>query len=170
MDNLKIRKAVADDVDALVQLNFAWYRPNLPDINNGFLSVTYDDSYFKNIIDKDDIVVFTAGDKLIGYALVNTAVKTRHVLSIQEEYFSYRPANIHSKVAFSYQILIDKDFQGTGFFYEAQKEYLKYFATKYDWLVSTINKENARSVNAHKKAGWTFIDTPKHYFIIEHKL
>jgi RimJ/RimL family protein N-acetyltransferase len=104
---------------------------------------------------------------LLGYVLVNTVTETDHIKKISEQYFKTKPDNSIKNIAFSYQILIDKELHGNGFFYEAQNIYVQFFKTKYDLLVSTINKENLRSVNAHKKAGWTFIDTTDNYYIIE---
>ena len=89
---------------------------------------------------------------------------------VKAEYFDERPQNLTKKIEFSYQILVDEIFQGTGFFYKAQTEYFDYFKKKYELFVSTVSKENIRSILAHKKVGWSFIDTPNPYFIIEQYL
>jgi RimJ/RimL family protein N-acetyltransferase len=165
-----IRKGRLTDLTELVELNHKWFKPNLADIENGFLSVTYDTTFFEEIIRNEDLMLFTRKGKILGYVLVNTVLMTPHIDSVRNEYYNNRPENKSKSIAFSYQIIVDKELQGTGFFIEAQKEYFNYFRTKYDLLVSTVSKENPRSVAAHKKAGWTFIDTPKYYFIIEQLL
>lgn len=165
-----IRTGRISDLTELVELNHKWYKPNLADINNGYLSVIYDMDFFEKIIRNKDLMVFTKEDKIAGYVLVNTVIATPHIDTVRKEYNESRPENNLKSVAFSYQILVDKELQGTGFFIEAQKEYFSYFKSKYEILVSTVNKENPRSIAAHKKAGWIFIDTPKHYFIIEQML
>lgn len=165
-----IRKGKKNDIDNLVALNKLWFRPNLETIDNGFLSITYDNAFFESIISNEDLLVFENENKLVGYVLVNTVIKTQHIDNIKKEYFELSPDAKQKKIAFSYQILVDKILQGTGFFYLAQQEYFGYYKTKYDFLISTVSKDNNRSINAHKKAGWTFFDTTKHYFIIEKNL
>ncbi len=165
-----IRKGLKTDTDNLVELNRLWFRPNLESNDNGFLSVTYDGTFFESIIDNDDLLVFERESKIVGYVLVNTTINTQHIENIKSEYFELKPEAKKDSIAFSYQILVDKILQGTGFFYSAQKEYFNYYKTKYDVLISTVNKENLRSIKAHEKAGWTFIDTKKYYFIIEKNL
>ena len=166
-NNVKVRQASSADILDLVTLNHNWFRENLDNLDHGFLSVTYDTIFFENIIRNNDIFVFHFDIKLLGYVLVNTVIETDHIKRIRQQYFKSRPQNSIKNIAFSYQILINKELHGNGFFYEAQNIYLQFFKTKYDVLVSTINKENLRSLNAHKKAGWTFIVTTNNYYIIE---
>jgi len=167
---VSIRQATFYDTDNLVRLNHIWYKPNLEDIENGFLSVTYGHDFFNSIIANGDLLVFIDRENIVGYVLVNTVQITDRIKNVRNEYFNERPENLTKKTAFSYQILIDKILQGTGYFYRAQTEYFDYFRKKYDILVSTVSKENSRSISAHKKAGWTFIDTTNNYFIIEQQL
>ena len=165
-----IRPATINDTDNLVQLNHIWYKPNLTDIENGFLSVIYEHEFFNSIITNGDLLVFIDSDNIVCYVLVNTVQITDRIKNVKNEYFNERPQNLTKNIAFSYQILIDKTLQGTGYFYQAQAEYFDYFRKKYDVLVSTVSKENSRSIAAHKKAGWTFIDTKNNYFLIEQQL
>jgi len=168
--NTIIRKGQKSDTDNLVALNRLWFKPNLENNDNGFLSVTYDNTFFESIIENDDLLVFEKESQIVGYVLVNTIINTQHIENIKLEYFELKPYAKKKEIAFSYQILVDKILQGTGFFYSAQKEYFNYYKTKYSVLISTVNKENLRSIKAHEKAGWTFIDTKKYYFIIEKSL
>ena len=165
-----VRTGTLKDLEQLVYLNKSYYKQNLENINNGFLSFSYNKVFFKNIIKNQDLIVFVTKNKLLGYVLVNSVIETVHITEIRNEYFLKCPQNSSRKIAFSYQILIDKQLQSTGFFYDAQLEYLKYFKKKYEILVSTVKKENHRSISAHVKADWIFIDTTHDYFIIERKL
>ena len=165
-----IRTGRISDLADLAELNHKWFKPNLADIDHGFLSVIYDTNFFEQIIRSEDLMVFVLDGRMVGYVLVNTVIGTPHIDTVRNEYYESRPENENKRIAFSYQILVDKELQGTGFFVNAQKEYFNYFKTKYELLVSTVSKENPRSIAAHQKAGWTFIDTPKHYFIIEQLL
>ncbi len=162
-----IRPATLEDTKELVALNNSWYRDNLNELENGFLSVTYGSDFFESIIKNEDILVFTFDGEIVGYILVNDIYISDRIKNIKAEYYEIRNENFTKKVAFGYQILIDRIVQGKGYFHEAQKEYLNYIKKKYEVLVSTVSKENIRSIAAHKKAGWNFIDTPKNYYIIE---
>jgi RimJ/RimL family protein N-acetyltransferase len=165
--NIYTRIGEKRDIPYLVNLNKNWYKPNLQDTNNGFLSVIYDDILFETIIANNDILVFVGENKVVGYVLVNTVIITHHINKVKAEFFRQKPEAKNLKIAFSYQILFDKPLQGSGFFYVAKNQYVKHFKQKYDLLVSTVNKENIRSIKAHKNAGWTFIDTSDNYFLIE---
>jgi len=162
-----IRPAILEDTNELVSLNNLWYRDNLKGIENGFLSVTYQCDFFESIIKNEDILVFTYNNKIVGYILVNDVFVSDRIQNIRNEYYKSRKENFSKKVAFGYQILIDSIVQGKGYFHQAQKEYVNYIRKKYEILVSTVSKENIRSISAHKKAGWNFIDSPNNYFIIE---
>jgi hypothetical protein len=170
IQNTVIRIGTLEDVKALVSLNHSWHKPNLANFSNGFLSVTYDNTFFEGIIQNNDLVVFVQQDKIEGYVLVNSTFETQHINKIKAEYLFNKPENSKKKIGYSYQILINKHLQGSGFFYHAQKEYFNFFKNKYEIFVSTVNKENLRSISAHGKADWNFIDTPSHYYIIERHL
>lgn len=155
------------DLPDLINLNRKWYKPNLAKKNNGFLSVMYNEFFFETIIANNDVLIFLIENNAVGYVLVNTVVETLHINKVKAEYYMHKPDAKSMNIAYSYQILLDKPLQGTGFFYEAKNQYVKHFKKKYDLLVSTVNKENIRSIKAHKKAGWSFFDTSDNYFLIE---
>lgn len=164
--NINTRIGIKQDIPYLVNLNKDWYKPNLQNTNDGFLSVIYDYIFFETIIANSDVLVFLSKNKVVGYVLVNTVIETNHITKVKTEFFRYKPESKNMNIAFSYQILFDKPLQGTGFFYEAKNQYVKHFEQKYDLLVSTVSKENFRSIKAHKKAGWSFLDTSDNYFLI----
>lgn len=166
-DNFKVRNAVLADIPNLVRLNQSWLKANLDNYENGFLSVAYDENSFGIIIGNNDLLVFLKESQIVGYVLVNSIQVDERVNKLRNEYFNKRAENLQKKIAFNYQILIDKPMQGTGCLYEAQKAYTIYYKKKYDLLVSTINKHNIRSINAHKKSGWNFINTTNNHYIVE---
>jgi hypothetical protein len=170
INNITVRQASTVDIPDLVTLNQKWFKANLDNYEHGFLSVAYDEEFFEIIINNDDLLVFEKDNKLEGYVLVNTVIQTQHIDNIRTEYFTIKPDAATKNIAFSCQVLIDKPLQGTGFIYHAQKEYMNYFKRKYHLLVSTLSKENIHSFEAHKRGGWTFIDTKKEYYLAELEL
>jgi hypothetical protein len=167
---VQIRTGCLEDIDGLLELNKIWYKPNLSDINNGFLSIIYSPIYFETIINNYDLLVIIADYKLVGYILVNSIIETSHIDKVRTEYFEYRPDSKYNRIAYSYQILIGKPLHRTGFFHKAHSYLTWYYKTKYDILVSTVRKDNVTSINAHKKFGWKFIDTNNSYYIIDYHL
>ena len=102
----------------------------------------------------------------MGYVLVNTVVETDHITTIKQRFYGFFPMYLQKKIAFSYQILLDETIQGTGFLHIAQKQYMAYFGSKYELLVSTISKDNLRSVAAHRNKDWKFISVNDQNFIV----
>jgi hypothetical protein len=167
---VKIYKASIGDIPALVALNTKWFKDNLKNTQNGFLSVCYTHAMFERMILNNDILVFYVNRVLSGYVLVNTVFSLPHTETIQHQLFEKMPEFINKKIAYSYQIILDTAIQGTGFFSLAQYACREFFKNQYDLLVSTIQKTNGRSVNAHAQLGWTILDTPNPYYLIAYPL
>lgn len=164
---LHTRLATISDTNELVRLNKIWQKPNLMNTDNGFLSVEYDKPFFESVIENEDLVSIIGCEKIIGYILVNTIHLTDRINQVKSEYFEHKPENVQTKIAFGYQICIDKLFHGRGYFTKVQTELIDYYNKKYEILVSTVSKENGRSIGVHKKTGWAFYDTLNNYYIIE---
>lgn len=165
---ISIRTAIPQDVPYILELHTAWNKDKLTSLSQGYLSVSYNANLFREMIENNDICVFLSKRGLEGYVLVNTTHESEHVDVVKECYFQLRPDAILKRTAFSYQILIDTPLHGTGFFYRAQELYFTHYKSKYDILISTVSKSNKRSISAHRKAGWSFIDVLKDCYIIEY--
>ena len=160
--NLTIRSGCNADIPGLVRLNQLWYKSNLSSYENGFLSIAYDRAFFKAIIKNNDLLLFESYDNLIkGYVLVNTVIITDHIKHLREQYLQLKPEQQKRKIAFSCQLCLDKELQGCGFIDVIQGIYADFFKTKYDFLVSTIDNENIRSIKAHAKTGWKLYESDK---------
>jgi hypothetical protein len=170
VDKLVTRSANHVDIDALVQLNSAWQKSELKDLSNGFLSVAYDHSSFKEIVNNNDIVVYELDLKIIGYALVNSVRRTMHIQNVEEFHNrSFQPAR-NGQVGYSYQIILDTPFQGKGLFPVVERATLTFFKSKYIALVSAIDRNNYRSIAAHRKTNWNFIEWNETHMVIEKHL
>jgi len=166
-----IRNAELDDISNLMQLNHKWNNKNLTSLEKGFLSVVYDKDFFTNAINNLDVLVFEHIDKKIGgYVLVNTVMKTDLIAHVQSTYAIIKPYLQSKRIGYSLQILLDTELQGTYFIVTASKAYIKYFGTKYDILLSTVSKQNQRSVRVHSKLGWNFFDMNADYLLFEYIL
>jgi L-amino acid N-acyltransferase YncA len=165
--NSVTRLATSSDIEDLLRLNHSWYKDNLDSLDDGFLSVTFNQDFFELAVGNQDIIVFDRNGSLLGYALVNTVMETEFVQTLRSQYLELRPTHVAMKTAYCYQIVTNLELHGTGFYQEMHPICVRHFKTKYEILVSTISKENIRSIHAHKKLGYTFMNTPHNYFIIE---
>ena len=98
-------------------MNHKWHKLNLETKENGFLSVSYERSFFEAIVANEDILVFESNNQLVGYVLVNTVVETELITIIKQRFYELFPTYLQNKIAFSYQILLEETTQGTGFLY-----------------------------------------------------
>ena len=168
---ITIRTAELDDITNLKMLNHKWNNKNLSSLENGFLSVVYDNDFFTNAVNNADVLVFEHADQKIGgYVLVNMVMKTEHIAHVQSAYANVKPDLQSKRIGYSLQILLDTELQGTYFIVTASKAYQKYFNTKYDILLSTVSKQNQRSVRIHSKLGWNFYEMNNDYLLFEYIL
>jgi RimJ/RimL family protein N-acetyltransferase len=163
-----IRTALMNDVAELLKLNEKWFKPNLESFDNGFLTVVYDVEFFKKAVKNEDILLFENSDgKILGYALVNNVMNTEHIEKVRKQYAAIRPELQTKRIAFSFQILLDTELQGTGFIKTAHKACMRYFKDKYEILVTTAGKDNVRSIRIHTKLGWKNYELNGNYLLGE---
>ncbi len=62
-----------------------------------------------------------------------------------------------ARVGLGAQALVDKDYQGQGLRTELLQLLLKQLLGQYDYIFSTISKENPRAFKAHSKDGWKVV-------------
>ena len=82
-----------------------------------------------------------------------------HIEYVQQQYALLRPEMQTKIVAYSFQILLDSDLQGTYFIKTAHNACTNYFKKKYEILVTTASKQNIRSIRIHTKLGWKTFET-----------
>lgn len=165
-----IRLATNNDTRELYELHKSYQKENLKNITNGFLSRCYSLSYFEKAIEKYDILAFDDNGLLVGYVLINTVENNEHLSSVTSLYSSKNPSAKNLSVAYSYQILIVKQWQGTGFFSYATESYFRYYSKRYDILVSTISKENQRSLLGHLQNGWNIWHENDQLYFVDAKI
>jgi hypothetical protein len=165
--DIDIQTAKSYHIPEIASLNRAWFKDNLNQHEHGFLSVCYPIPHLEEIIQVRDALVFLVDKKVEGYILVNTVIDLPHTSRIREEHLNLSQKEPTNRIAYSYQILLNGPLQGCGFFSIAQHACRAHFKMKYEFLVSTINKINHRSMLAHKKLGWQIFETAENYNIIE---
>lgn len=165
--HIDIQTAKPFHIPEMFALNKSWFKDNLNHHHNGFLSVCYHPPLLEEIIKQHDALVFLVNNCVHGYILVNTVFDFPHSMIVRQKHEELSTPKNYDRIAYSYQIVLSGPLQGSGFFYIAQHACRSHFKKKYDYLVSTVNKLNQRSMQAHKKSGWHILETPENYNIIE---
>ena len=129
----------------------------------GFVTVSHTleglqkmNAYEQNLIIKDE-------DKVVGYLLAMTKRSRTDIPILIPMFEVFDKIIYHNKNISDYnylvvgQVCIDKSYRGQGLLDEAYKAYKKYFNSKYDFAITEIAITNQRSINAHKRIGFTEI-------------
>lgn len=172
LENVVVRAARQTDIPSLVSLNRKWQRGVLgSDISRGFLSGEITDTAFSLMIENNDIAIADDGSgNIVAYQLISNS-SGGNIINIHGDLLTQiinkglLPSD--SKVGLGVQICIDTPYQGTGLKTKILELIIQLAREKYDFLFSTVGKENERSARAHKADGWeTIWDTETHYCIL----
>lgn len=129
----------------------------------GFVTVSHSlqglqkmNGYEKSLVIKDD-------DKVIGYLLAMTKNSKADIPILIPMFEVFDKILYHGKTIAEYNYLvvgqacIDKTYRGKGLLDEAYKAYKEHFNRKYDFAITEIALTNQRSINAHKRIGFSEI-------------
>ncbi|MCD6010510.1 MAG: hypothetical protein K0Q79_372 [Flavipsychrobacter sp.] len=172
LENVVLRAAVTGDIPSLVSLNRKWQKAVLDgDTGRGFLSGEIAEDAFSLIVKNSEIAIAQNDTgQIVAYQLIsntsNSNILAIHgglVKTIIEKGLLPQGSN----VAIGVQICVDIPYQGTGLKTKILEQLCKLATGKYDFLFSTVGKENERSYKAHKSDGWEIIyETETHYCIL----
>lgn len=172
LENLVIRAAKQNDVPSLLSLNRKWQRSAVgSDTSRGFLSGEIPADAFSAMIANNDIAVADDGTgNIVGYQLISNT-SGGSIINIHGDLIEaitnkgLIPSG--SRIGLGVQICIDSDYQGTGLRTKILQLLRQLANERYEYLFSTVGKENERSARAHKADGWEIIwDTATHYCIL----
>ena len=92
--------------------------------------------------------------KVIGYA-ISMLREYREEVPVLVPMFEKIDQNINSDLIYIVmgQICIHKDYRGKGAFRGLYEE-MKKLCTDFDWIITEVDRENQRSMNAHKAIGF----------------
>ena len=166
---MDIRVGQFNDIDNLISINHKWQRHLLSNNKNGFLSASFDFQTFEALINNGEIVVAYNDSTLAGYYLINNYSQDG-VLKIHKQIVDSLKAReiipANSKVGLGAQALVDIEYQGTGLRSLMLNELTRSLKNKFDFLFSTISKENPRAFKGHTKDGWTVVDEDENVYSV----
>ena len=150
------------EVESLTALNLKWQRANVKTIGNGFLSGGhFPPSVFMKMAEQKDTVVGIYDDRVVSYYTVNSVIMdgvlaNQRMKAEELKLKGFMPKQ--ASIAVGVQIVVDKQYQGSRlakFMLDCLVENTK---DRFDYFYTSISKKNEKSVEAHKKTGWVFVD------------
>lgn len=167
-----IRFAQNSDAKDLAVLNSRWQGEQLDDYikkKNGFLSAFFSEDDFKILISHLEVVVATYRNRIIGYYLINNYVfsdKFRQGKFIIHKLKDEKKIPLECKVGLGAQVLIEVEYRGNNLSNKMLFLLCEITSKKYDYLYSSINKKNIRSIESNLRNGWKILDENENLFFV----
>lgn len=170
------RLATSNDIPSLVDLNHRWQVHKISDAHKseGFLSAEFNEADFGVLIKNEEITVTTFSDKVVGYYLLNNFCETKKYFEAKDVVAhlikkSTIPASCN--VGIGAQALIDNEHQGKGLSRPMLRLLCEQVNSKYEYLYSSISKENLKAYQVHTREGWFVVDetADSHYVLLNTK-
>lgn len=167
---VNIAQASTKDVEALLLLNAKWQPAVLNgDKAKGFLSGAFDAALFEQLIEQNTIVVAYDNDILAGYMLSINNLE-HGVLKIHKDQVAELKANgklpSNSNIAIGIQTAVELAYHGSGLIVAIRNEFKNLLRNRYQYLFTTIAKDNIRSYNSATIFGWQVVGSDEHYYYL----
>jgi len=169
--NIEIRPANIDDIDGLIALNQRWQRQFLDgDIKRGFLGASFDADTFKRLIFNKAVSVAVDEKGVASYMLCINDVedgilKEHHKVAREIIEAGVLPSG--SRISVGTQTAVHDIYQGTGVISLVRYNFMKLMGDRFDYLLTSISKENQRSYISSTKFGWEVVrETEEHYYLV----
>jgi predicted GNAT superfamily acetyltransferase len=129
--------------------------------SQGFVTVVHSLEVLKKMNTIEQSIIVKDDNKVIAYLLAMTE-KSKHDIPILIPMFEMfgkiewggRPLADYNYIVVG-QVCVDKAYRGKGILDDCYATYKAHFKNKYDFAVTEIAIKNGRSINAHKRIGFT---------------
>lgn len=129
----------------------------------GFLTVIHSPENLRNLNDIQPHIICKHHGKVVAYLLAMTAKSKNeiHVLIpmfdiFNSILFSGKPISAYNYIVVG-QVCVDKNYRGQGILDRCYWEYKHLLKDKYDFAITEISSRNLRSLNVHKRIGFSEI-------------
>jgi len=132
-------------------------------LSQGFVTVVHRFDDLKKMNDIEPHLIAKDGERVIGYLLAMTVHSKADipVLIPMFELFDQTPFRGKPISNYNYlvvgQVCVDKNYRGQGVLDQCYEAYKAQFKNKYDFAITEISMRNQRSINAHKRIGFSEI-------------
>ncbi len=125
----------------------------------GYITVPHTFGILKKMNDACPHILAMDGDLVAGYALVMLH-SFKYEMDILTPMFDAADRLLKGKNYLAMgQICVDKPYRGQGVFKGMYTFYKQELSTQYDCLFTEVATHNTRSIEAHKKVGFTILQT-----------
>ena len=170
---MTIQLATKEMIPQLLYLNrkYQFDRLNIFEQQKGFIKIEYSENEFIKIIENHEIVVAPEEGKLVrGYYLIGKKSGSEKLIYQQKkaEFLAQQTTMTSNtdRIGDGCQVCIEENFRSGGLSRKMLDVLITAIKGKYDYLLSTISKENSVSLTNSTALGWTLfnsIETPQYY-------
>jgi L-amino acid N-acyltransferase YncA len=160
------RAHTLNELRSIKALQDANLRKNLSEeeaIQNGFLMAEYSTKFIQQMNEVEPHIIAVDQDQVVGYALVSThktGADHTLLLDLYNNIDLLKYNNIELKNA-SYvivgQLCVAKSHRGTGLSQQLYQHFRNELQHQFDYCITDVATENARSIKAHLKTGFKII-------------
>jgi hypothetical protein len=140
--------------------------------SQGFVTVNHSLNDLKKMNDIEQHVICKDHDKVVAYALAMTAMSKNDIPVLIPMFdlfdsltYKGRPISTYNYIVVG-QVCVDKQYRGQGVFDSNYVTYKNQFKDKYDFAITEIAVNNTRSINAHKRIGFSEIHRDAEWSIV----
>lgn len=129
----------------------------------GFVTVHHSYEILEKMNNAESAIIAKDGNEVIAYLLAMRK-ELKNDIPVLVPMFEILDKIIYKGMALSEynyivvgQVCVSKNHRGTGLLDKCYDEYKKYLSSQYDFAVTEIDKENLRSIKAHKRIGFELL-------------
>lgn len=129
--------------------------------SQGFVTVVHSFESLKKMNDFEQHVIVKDNDEVVAYVLAMTEKSKADIPILIPMFEMFGKTLFNGKLISSYkyivvgQVCVGKGYRGQGVFDKMYNFYREHFKTKYEFAITEIAVTNQRSINAHKRIGFT---------------
>lgn len=133
--------------------------------SQGFVTVEHDFELMQKLNNSEPHIIAKDGETVVGYVLSMTKNAKFDITILYPMFEIFNSTIFNGQLISDYnyivvgQVCIDKAYRGTGLFKQCYQYFKEYHEDKYDLAITEIANINLRSLNAHKKIGFTELTT-----------
>lgn len=129
----------------------------------GFVTVIHSMGDLKKMNDIEQHIICKDQEKVVAYLLAMTSRSKNDIPVLVPMFDVFEDLSYLGKPVSTYnyivvgQVCVHKNYRGRGILDKCYETYKKSFKEKYDFAITEIATTNPRSINAHKRIGFTEI-------------
>lgn len=148
---------------ALQQQNLARHLTTEQILSQGFVTVEHDFPLLQRMNDTEGSIIAKDDNKVIGYCLAMIPEFRNDIPILEPMFDTMDHLQFKGKSLGEYtyivsgQVCIADGYRGLGIFDKMYQTYQKYYAPKYDFILTEISERNQRSLKAHLRVGFEML-------------